>query len=211
MDTGETALLHDIAHEVATLSALVAAVRVQGGLDAAAGEHMRLVEREVDLLLDLVGCCCATSGLPDEDDDVVDLRELLAEVVAGRHAASRGSVALHPGPGTVVRTHSRVLRRLVTNLVDNAVRAAGPAGRVEVELVGTDVPRVRVLDDGPGPGRGPAGDRGMGLTIVRTLGRRIGVEVALYGREGGGAVAEVVLPGHRPSPPVRAPREEVCA
>lgn len=198
MDTADSALLHDIGHEVATLSALVAAVRGQGGFDAAAGERMELVQREVDLLADLVGHCFASMAPPDEDDDLLDLRDLLHEVVVCRDAASATAVRLRPGPRPIVRTSRPAMRRLLTNLVDNAVRAAGPSGHVEVDLTGPARPLVRVLDDGPGPGRGPAGDRGLGLAIVRTLARRLAAEVTLRDREGGGAVAEVVLRDRAP-------------
>lgn len=191
MYTADAALLHDIGHEVATLSALVAAVRVEGELDAAAGERLELVEREIDLLLDLVGSGAATA---DDADALVDLRALLQDVVEAREAASATSVELLPGPRVLVRTDHRAVRRLVGNLVDNSARAAGPSGRVEVELDDTaGAARMRVLDDGPGPERGPGGARGMGLAIVRSLARGLAADVTLRPRRGGGAVAEVVL------------------
>ncbi len=211
MDTVDPALLHDIGHEVATLSALVAAVRCQGGFDPAAAARMELVEREVDRLLDLVGAVSAPSGTARVADEVVDLREFLREVVVGRDAAAAGSVVLRPGPSVLVRLDRHTMRRLVTNLVDNAVRAAGPTGLVEVGLldpVDAADPVVHVADDGPGPGRGPEGDHGMGLAIVRTLARRLAAEVTLRPRRGGGAVAEIVLRGRGvvPVPPPRGSR-----
>jgi signal transduction histidine kinase len=190
----DVALLHDVGHEVATLSALVAAVRGQGGLDAAAGERLELVEREIDRLLDLVG----DHGLPSAagaGDELVDLREFLREVVVVRDAASAGSVVLEPGPSVLAHLDPRALHRLVTNLVDNAVRAGGATGRVEVGLHGTVDPVVRVVDDGPGPGCGPEGVHGMGLVIVRTLARRLSAEVTLRPRRTAGSVAEIVLRG----------------
>lgn len=106
-------LLHDIGHEVATLSALVAAVRVEGELDAAAGERLELVEREIDLLLDLVGSRAATG---DDADGLVDLRALLQDVVE-----ARADVALPPrcGGGAVAEV---VLR-------DRDTRRAPVSGR----------------------------------------------------------------------------------
>lgn len=135
-------------------------------------------------------------------DEVVDLRVLLSEVVVLRDAASPGSVVLRPGPAPLVRLDRRALCRLVTNLVDNAVRAAGPGGVVELDLEDSADPVVRIADDGPGPGAGPRGEQGMGLVVVRTLARRLGAEVTLRPRRGGGTVAEVVL---RESRDVRVP------
>ncbi len=201
----DAALLHDIGHEVATLSALVAAVRSEGGFDAATGARMALLEQEIDRLSDLVGACATWRGPGRVADEIVDLRELLSDVVVGRDAASPGTVVLCPGPSLLVRLERHTMRRLVTNLVDNAVRASGPTGLVEVGLDGTVDPVIRVADDGPGPGRGPKGDHGAGLAIVRTLARRLTADVTLRPRAGGGAVAEIVLWG-RGAVPVPPPR-----
>lgn len=196
----DAALLHDIGHEVATLSALVAAVRNEGGFDTATEARLALLEQEIDRLSDLVGACTASPGPAQVADEIVDLRELLGDVVAGRDAASPGTVVLCPGPSLLVRLERHTMRRLVTNLVDNAVRASGPTGLVEVGLDGTVDPVVRVADDGPGPGRGPKGDNGLGLAIVRTLARRLAADVTLRPRAGGGAVAEIVLWGRGACP-----------
>lgn len=195
--TDDGGLLHDIGHEVATLAALVAAIRDDARLDGPLRARVTLLEREVDQLLDLVG---AASPGPGPDRSGTDLRPLLAEVAACRDAASPGTVALRPGPVAVVRADPVDLRRLVTNLVDNAVRAAGEGGRVEiaVELLDGGVPAVRVLDDGPGPGRGPGGRHGVGLGIVAELAARLGARVTLRSRAERGTVAEIVL-GPRPT------------
>jgi signal transduction histidine kinase len=202
----DAALLHDIGHEVATLSALVAAVRSQGAFDDATAARIALLEQEIDRLLDLVGACASWPGPDEVADEIVDLRELLRDVVVGRGAASPGTVVLCPGPSLLVRLERHTMRRLMTNLVDNAVRASGPAGVVEVGLDGGVDPVVRVADDGPGPGRGPKGDHGLGLAIVSTLARQLEADVTLRPRAGGGAVAEIVLWG-RGAVPVPPPRE----
>ncbi|NMO92394.1 sensor histidine kinase KdpD [Actinomycetospora sp. TBRC 11914] len=208
MDTIDAALLHDIGHEVATLSALVAAVRGEGGFDTAAAERLELVEREIDLLLDLVRGGSVPAGAPD--GDLVDLGDLLYDVVTGRDVACPGTVVLCPGPRMLAETDRQGLRRLVSNLVDNAARAAGPSGRVQVELCGRTHPVIRVLDDGPGPTRGPVGSRGMGLAIVRSLADRLGADVTLRPRRGGGAVAEVVLRGRDTRTPRPTGREALA-
>ncbi len=66
-----------------------------------------------------------------------------------------------------------LLWRVLTNVVDNAARAAGPSGRVEV-AVGCWPSRHRgrvleVLDNGPGFGHGPPGAASLGLGVVTTL------------------------------------------
>jgi signal transduction histidine kinase len=62
-----------------------------------------------------------------------------------------------------------VLRRIVGNVVDNAVRAAGPDGHVELGIAVRDQHVViEVTDDGPGFGRIEA-NTGRGLSITRRL------------------------------------------
>ena len=66
-----------------------------------------------------------------------------------------------------------LLWRVLTNVVDNAARAAGPAGRVEITVgrLAEPPPRavLEVLDNGPGFGHGPPGAASLGLGVVTTL------------------------------------------
>lgn len=93
------------------------------------------------------------------------------------------------------------LRIVFTNLLRNALRAAGARGRVIVELAPG---RLRVIDDGPGIPlaelprvfephvSGHHGGTGIGLYIARTLAQRHGWTVTLANREGPpGAIAEL--------------------
>jgi two-component system osmolarity sensor histidine kinase EnvZ len=102
------------------------------------------------------------------------------------------------------------VRRLVTNLVDNAFRygerdvqlRAVPAGRAVV---------VEVLDRGPGipvdeverlkqpftrleTARSGKGGSGLGLAIVDRIARMHGGSFELLSRDGGGLVARVTFP-----------------
>jgi signal transduction histidine kinase len=59
-----------------------------------------------------------------------------------------------------------LLRRALSNVLGNAVRAAGPAGTVSVEIQRCDdAVMVAVEDSGPGFGEIPSG-AGLGLTAV---------------------------------------------
>jgi signal transduction histidine kinase len=89
---------------------------------------------------------------------------------------------------------------IFSNLLRNAVRAAGPNGEVIIELAG---PVLRVIDNGPGVPvgelplvfephfRGRDGGTGIGLYVARTLARRHGWDLRLVNRASGGAVAEL--------------------
>lgn len=101
-------------------------------------------------------------------------------------------------------------QRMLTNLVDNAVRYGGLDVEVTTERVG-DCAIVRVLDRGPGipddefqrvmqpftrleASRAGGKGSGLGLAIVERAARMHGGNVKLLGREGGGLEARVELP-----------------
>jgi signal transduction histidine kinase len=66
-----------------------------------------------------------------------------------------------------VRTDRLACWRALRNLVGNAVRSAGPAGRVRVGVVGDGRWTVAVVDDdGPGFGEASPGSQSLGLGIA---------------------------------------------
>lgn len=102
-----------------------------------------------------------------------------------------------------VETSPDGLRIVFTNLLRNALRAAGGQGRVVVELVAG---RLRVIDDGPGiPAEelphvfephvsGHHGGTGIGLYIARTIVQRHGWRLTLDNRrDARGAIAELLF------------------
>jgi len=97
-----------------------------------------------------------------------------------------------------------VLQPLVENAFKHGVDAAETAGRVEINAFRRDDSVVlRVRDNGPGPSNnGSSNGVGLRNTIAR-LSQLYGAKqrFSLERAEGGGAVAEVVLPYHTASPP----------
>jgi signal transduction histidine kinase len=86
------------------------------------------------------------------------------------------------------------LARAVLNVVENAVRAGGPAGRTEVR-VGTEqgFVSVEVDDDGPGFARIPTGT-GLGLRIARKALTQCGGGLAVTTSRRGGACVRLAVP-----------------
>ncbi|QGN49861.1 HAMP domain-containing protein [Micromonospora sp. WMMC415] len=125
----------------------------------------------------------------------VELGALLTEV-AGRQLARPVEVVPPPEPLWTVGDPDE-LRRVLTNLVDNAVRHARTRVVLAAAPDGSAYHRVTVTDDGPGipaadrervfgrftrldPARDrDAGGAGLGLAIVRELVRRAGGQVDL--------------------------------
>jgi protein-histidine pros-kinase len=137
----------------------------------------------------------------------VDLSALAQSAVDD--LAETGAAVSFDGPAAVISADPLALRRVVDNLVGNALRYAGSA-RVRVEL-SAGVTRLVVEDDGPGipeaelervrqPFRRVEGSRnretggtGLGLYIVQQLVRRQGAVLVLSNRVEGGLRAEVVF------------------
>jgi signal transduction histidine kinase len=89
---------------------------------------------------------------------------------------------------------SLALWRAVRNVVDNAVRAAGPHGIVQVRVTSADGWTViQVDDDGPGFGAGPGGSGSLGLGIVRDFTAEYGGSLEIRRAELGGGCVRILL------------------
>ncbi|WP_423827863.1 HAMP domain-containing sensor histidine kinase [Sinorhizobium americanum] len=108
-----------------------------------------------------------------------------------------------------IATRSHALRRILTNLIDNALKFAGSA-EIEAQRQDRNV-FIRVLDRGPGipedqleavlnpffrleqSRNRDTGGTGLGLAIADQLATAIGATLILRNRDGGGLVAEISL------------------
>jgi signal transduction histidine kinase len=138
----------------------------------------------------------------------VRLAELAGAVLDAAGLAPERRVSHVEPPDAAVRCDPQRLRRVLTNLVENAARHSGDAP-VELDLRHGDGRLVaQVRDRGPGlpPGqeglvtaKGVAlgerrGTAGLGLWIVEALVAAMDGELRLLPREGGGLVARLELP-----------------
>jgi signal transduction histidine kinase len=143
--------------------------------------------------------------------EFLDVRTLLV-ATANRYAGARVPVTVATGPSVYAGTNAEELRRVLANLVDNAVRHARSAVSLEVHTEGGHAV-LTVADDGPGIPADErervferfarlddardrdAGGTGLGLAIVRELVRRAGGSISLQDNPTGtGIVAVVHLP-----------------
>ncbi|GLZ43003.1 HAMP domain-containing sensor histidine kinase [Actinokineospora sp. NBRC 105648] len=162
-------LLHDLGHDLATLSLLTESVRADPALSPDTRTRVELIDAQVTRLIDLV------RGGPLRPVDAIDVTALLAQLVSV-FAAAGAPVELVPGEPVRAVLDPGVLWRVVANLVDNAVRAGGA---VRVGASGGDKTVVEVADSGPGFGAGPPGHAGRGLGIVDGLVRAAGGTVEI--------------------------------
>ena len=152
----------------------------------------------------------ASAHAAEEAPQPVDLLALLDGLVCdGQDAGQRLSLEA-PASLAPVTTRPRALRRIVGNLVDNAIKFAGAAEVVVTP--GDGALRIAVLDRGPGiPARQlqaalqpfvrleasrnrASGGTGLGLAIAHRLAQALGATLELRPREGGGLEARLSLP-----------------
>lgn len=139
-----------------------------------------------------------------------DLHALLDSLVCDYTDAGR-AVQLLDMPALTVQTRPQALRRIVGNLVDNALKFAG-AAEIAVTAGEAGAVCIAVRDRGPGI---PAdqlqavlkpfyrlensrsretGGAGLGLAIAQQLAETLGGRLALVNREGGGLEVRLHLP-----------------
>jgi len=93
---------------------------------------------------------------------------------------SGAQVERHGSSGTLLETRPHALRRVLVNLVDNALKFAG-AAELQVSREGSTT-IIRVLDNG-----------GLGLAIAHQLIQAMGGRLTLSNREQGGLSAQIEL------------------
>ncbi len=193
-----------------TLSYLVEAVRGDADLPGDAGGRLELLSLEMSRLLEIIAQeMPARAGVPAVAR--VELRSLAGQVTQLARIAHETSVVLEPGPEVTVEASPALLWRVLTNVVDNAARAAGAHGRVGVTVSARgEQALLDVIDDGPGFGQGPPGAASLGLGVVTTLLESCGGSLEIRAPATGGAHVRIVVPVRPlPADPVPGPNRQV--
>jgi signal transduction histidine kinase len=133
----------------------------------------------------------ARSAHPDQ---TVRLDRIAADVAAAARLSTTATVHIEAGE-TWAPVDPLTFRRVLTNLVGNAVRAAGPQGEVRVQVYAIDGRAVlQIEDDGPGFGAGPAGSGAHGLDIARDLVLSMAGKLQIGSGARGGCRVRIGLP-----------------
>ena len=176
-------------------------------------DESRRLSRLVDDLLNLARADAGRLKLQSEE---FYLNDLLAECCRSAQslAAARGiALECRPAEDAPFRGDEELLRRLVMNLLDNAIRYTPPGGQVSAALEAQDSElRIRIADTGVGiaPDAAPHvferfyradiarsrqdGGFGLGLAIVKWIAESHHGDVALVTTPGAGSTFTVTLP-----------------
>ncbi|MGH3736332.1 MAG: HAMP domain-containing sensor histidine kinase, partial [Micromonosporaceae bacterium] len=201
---------HELRNPLASLRTQLEVAQRHGADAETVTDLLADTERLGRLVDDLLLLARADEGAADPGQDPVDLTELLATTVE-RLAEPRVPVVVAPGDPVVVRGDARLLDRVLSNLVDNAVRHATSQVTLAASLDG-DHAVLTVTDDGPGVPEADrervfdrftrlddarardAGGAGLGLAIVRDLIHLHSGTVHLHPTPPGGTTATIHLP-----------------
>jgi signal transduction histidine kinase len=183
-----------------------------------AGKAMAEVDRLSALVEDLLSLqSAASAGGPGEPTDLAAAATDAVE--RWEPEADRSGMTLRAeAPSPVVAEASPAdLAQVLDNLIENAIRYAGPGARITVAARnGGRAAVVSVSDTGPGipseerdrvferfyrgaNGRSGAPGTGLGLAIVAEVAGRWGGKAALGAAPGGGTEVEIRLPSHPPT------------
>ncbi|HEY1595181.1 MAG TPA: HAMP domain-containing sensor histidine kinase [Thermoleophilaceae bacterium] len=210
-----TAIAHDLRTPLFTLRGSLEALERGVGdgryLDRAQNKAAHL-DRLVSDLFTFSRLEYAREAIAFDEVDVAQLTRRAAEDVEAL-ATARGSIVQvgDVTPELMVRGDADALLRVLTNLLDNAIRHGRGLVVVSGQRVNGAV-RIEVADNGPGfdPGDLPhvfeplfrsdrarpaaTGGAGLGLAIARRLARAHGGDVEAANDPGGGARTTVTLP-----------------
>jgi two-component system, OmpR family, sensor kinase len=216
------AFLADAAHELRTPIAGVQAaaetmLHHDDQLDRDERQHLqallvREAERAGALISDLLTAARLDAGI-DLDLAPISLRTLVhSELDRVRLLHAEATVTMS-GPEVIARADAAKVSSILRNVIDNAMRAAGPQGKVHVVVREHDQRAIaEVWDSGPGVppsereriferlvrldhGRAnDAGGSGLGLAIARGYARAQGGDLTCEEPHGVGAMFRLVLP-----------------
>ncbi|WP_310447181.1 ATP-binding protein [Thiobacillus sp.] len=182
--------------------------------DACASPLIARMERDVAEMEALIGAQLELARAEEREvAQVTDIDALLAELIEATEAQSPGHTRLRADPPAChAEVAALALKRILANLLDNALRYAGP-GRMElVRRRYSGGLLIGVRDRGPGipaaqreavfrpffrldPSRNRAtGGSGLGLAIARQLATTQGWNIAVKSRVGGGASVWLAIP-----------------
>lgn len=201
-----TAMVGAIAHDLRT-----PLTRLRFRIEGLPDEQRAKMSADIDQMEEMISA--ALTFVRDESRPAertpLELSSLL-ESLCDEMAETGASTEVESGEKVVLEGDPMALRRLFSNLLENAVKFGGRARTRVFRDAANAI--VEIEDDGPGipnsdrekvfepfyrrePSRSrQTGGIGLGLAVVRSIARGHGGDVSLLNRAGGGLTARVQLP-----------------
>ncbi len=213
-------LTHDLRTPLRAIDGFAALLNQQTGLDDAGRGHLQRIRDAVARmghLLDALQEYTAAEHAAYKREDV-DL-SLLADWIGAelQDAAPGRAAVIEVDPGLTVQGDEHYLKRMLTQLLDNAWKFSAPRERVEIRVEGErvgDALHLRVRDAGIGfdmqyaarlfapfqrlHGPDEGAGAGLGLAIAQCIARRHGGRIRAESTPGQGSVFHVELPLAQP-------------
>ncbi|HEX8987732.1 MAG TPA: ATP-binding protein [Rhodocyclaceae bacterium] len=208
LDQDRALILAGISHDLRTpLTRLRMSIEMSGMDEASRDEAAADIEEMDRTIGQFLDFARADGG---EAPQPLDLAAMLADLAEQYRRRGTGIALLAAADIPLQTVRPKALRRAVTNLVENALRYAGPDIEVSLHAAGKEL-RLAVADRGPGippneaerlklpftrleTARTGAFGAGLGLAIVERIARSHKGRLELQPREGGGLVASIVMP-----------------
>jgi two-component system, OmpR family, phosphate regulon sensor histidine kinase PhoR len=216
---------HELRTPLASVRAMVETVE-NGDIDDSTdlAEFMRRIRQQVHrmtlLVNELLDLSRIESGAIDLRPEPLDIAELAAEAASllqVRTQDAKVTVLPPPTPGPTIEADRASLLRIISNLLENAIKYSPPGSTIRTEVLDEgELVALIVADDGPGievqdlprvferfykgdPSRAHAtsgSGTGLGLAIVKHLVRAHGGTAEAASPPGSGAIFTVRLPRH---------------
>jgi signal transduction histidine kinase len=182
-------LCHDLIEPTATIKWLVRAA------EAEPGEQLRDRLAAIAAAAGQIAAICEDILDPPRCRPCVRLDKIAAEAVVSARVRYDGVIDVVSQPVIAV-IHNGDIIRILCNILANACRAAGPVGRITVEVNEADgQARLTIGDSGHGlAGAAVAGRPGLGLEIVGALALKYGGSLRLGTSGLGGLAVTVQVP-----------------
>jgi len=188
-------ILHDLCQPLAAIRALASVPATAGRREGAddLAERIRQIGELGEWMNELLR---SGSTMPPAREDLAsaDAGQVVQDVLVAAAASFRGTLRWRPSGPAPVPLDALALRRAFGNVLDNATRAAGPAGWVQVR-VRRSRSRVwiEVEDNGPGFGKLRPQTR-HGLAVTQAALAHCGGVLEIGSSRSGGALVRMRLP-----------------
>lgn len=201
-----TAMMGAIAHDLRT-----PLTRLRFRIEALPEDQRRKYAADLDQMEEMITATLAFVRDATRPGERTHLElSSLVESLCDEMAETGSLTEVERGEKVVLQGDPMALRRLVSNLLENAIKFGGQARARVFADAGNAI--VEIDDDGPGipaadsekvfepfyrrePSRSrQTGGIGLGLAVVRSIARGHGGDVSLINRVGGGLTARVNLP-----------------